>query len=106
MSANASSRLTAAMMPSSRLVVPSSAGMSASEWRRLAAWISVGRLSRLADHIAQEAPTLAGHIRGPLDRSTKAVELADKILERGFELAAEGFAAIREEEEAGDSTER
>src|SRR5439155_78574 len=83
--ARASSTLTAAMMPSSTLVVPSSAAMDTSEWRRLAARIPVGRLSRFANHCRQQAPAVASDVGGPLHRAAEAVQLAHELVERGFE---------------------
>src|SRR5262245_42963430 len=102
----ASNRLTAAMMPSSRLVVPSWASMTPSEWRHLAARKTMGWLSRLANHVAQHPPALAGDVGGVLHGAAQTAEFPHEVFERRFDLPAHGSAAFGEEEEAGQAAER
>jgi hypothetical protein len=80
--------------------------MDPSEWRRLAARKTVRWLSRLADHVVEQPPTLSRNVRGSLDRAAQTAELTDEIFERRFDLAADAAAAIRKEEEAGQSAQQ
>jgi hypothetical protein len=79
--------------------------MGPSEWRRLAARKTVGWLSRLADHVVEQPPALAGDIRSPLDTAAEAAELANEVFERRFDIPAKAASAIGKEEEAGQTAE-
>jgi hypothetical protein len=79
--------------------------MDPSKWRRLAARKTVGWLSRLADHVVEQPPALAGDIRGLLDAAAQAAELANEIFECRLDFPANSASAIRKEEEAGQSAE-
>src|SRR4029453_1535014 len=103
---NASKTLTTAMMPSSRLVVPSSADMSlSSEWRRLAcAWIArLRRLTAVAHRLVQELPPFVRDAGGLVDGRSKVVELAGEVVERRLELSAQPPPAIRKKQIPGQA---
>src|SRR6266511_4781394 len=106
MIASASITLTAAMMPSSRLVVPSSPAMTVtSEGSCLSAGISVWTRARLAERVVQQPPPFVGNTGGSLERAAEAVELSSEIVERRFELAPERTAALGEKQVAGHSAD-
>src|SRR5919198_6177025 len=100
MSTNASNTLTAAMMPSNRLVVPSSADIRCSlEGRRLA-WTRVAwrLLTRFPERIVQQFPAFIGHAGRLLDRRPEADQLARDVLERRIDLTPKRSPAISEEQ--------
>src|SRR5438128_658102 len=105
-SSNASSTLTAAMMPSNRLVVPSSADITcSSEGRRLArpriAW---RLLTSFAERFVQQLPPFVGYACRLLDRRPEADQLARDVLECRLDLTPERSPAIGEEQITGRSS--
>src|SRR5262245_33054009 len=105
--ANASKTLTTAMIPSSKLVVPSSPDMSlSSEWRRLAcARIArVRRLAAVAHRLVQELPPLVGDAGRLVDGRSEAVELAREVVERRLELSTQPPSAIGEKQIPGHAS--
>src|SRR5436190_3181767 len=105
--ANASRTLTAAMIPSSRLVVPSSPDMSlSSEWGRLAcARIArVRRLAAVAHRLVQELPPLGRDAGRLVDGRSEAVELAREVVERRLELFAQPPSVIGKKQIPGHAS--
>src|SRR5215470_4402207 len=105
MSTSASSTLTAAMMPSSRFVVPSSPAMSSSEWRRLPRTGVAWRQRSFAEGVVEQLPTLAGDTGGLLDGRSEAHELAREVIERRLELPTQGATVVGEEQVTGDASD-
>src|SRR5580765_497404 len=101
MMTSASRTLTAAMIPSSRLVVPSSPVMCASERRRLAARKLRG-WTRFAKRVVQQLPSLARDPGGLLDRRAEAHELTREVLQRRLDLSPDATPMVGEEQVAGD----
>src|SRR6185295_20367130 len=101
MMTSASSTLTAAMMPSMRLVVPNSLPICTSE-RRALMRVAVARrlLSAFAERVVQQLPPLVGDPRGFLDGRPEAHELAREIVESRLDLATNAAAVIGEEQVA------
>src|SRR5262245_21989546 len=97
--ASASNTLTAAMIPSRRLVVSRLLSMSASERNGL---MRVHRSCRsrsvFADCLVQHPPALAGHVRGPDDRRTEVVEFLLELVEHRQQAVPEIAAALGEEQ--------
>src|SRR5262245_11835788 len=106
MIANASKTLTTAMIPSSKLVVPSSPDMSlSSEWRRLAcARIARLRLAAVAHCFVQELPPLVGDAGRLVDGRSEAVELAREVVERRLELSTQPPSALSEKQIPGHAS--
>src|SRR5262245_5235620 len=100
---SASSTLTAAMMPSSRLVVPSSPAMDTSEWRRLPR-TGVARRRDVAERVVQELPALGGDAGCLLHGRTEAHELACEVVERRLDLPPHATAVLREEQISRDAS--
>src|SRR5690349_20540158 len=98
---SASSTLTAAMMPSSRFVVPSSPAMAPSERRQLARRRVARRLRRVAERVVQQLPAFVGHARGLLNGGPEAHELAREIIQRRLDLAPQGAAVLGEKQASG-----
>src|SRR5262245_59993927 len=107
MIANASKTLTTAMIPSSKLVVPSTPDMSlSSEWGLLAC-ARIARLRLLAavaHRFVQELPPLVRDAGRLVDRRSEAVELAREVVERRLELPTEPPSAIGEEQIPGHAS--
>src|ERR1700682_426237 len=84
---NASSTLAAAMIPSSRLVVPNSPDIClTSERGRLAARIPRLWLPAFAERVVQQVPAFVGDSRRLLDRVLEAHELPREVFERRLGL--------------------
>ena len=88
MTTSASSTLTAAMIPSSRFVVPSSPDMvCASERRRLVRCrIARVRPTRFANRVVQQLPALVRDAGRFLNGGAEAHELPCEVFERRLEL--------------------
>src|SRR5262245_3642413 len=94
MSASASSTLTAAMIPSSRFVVPSSPAMGSSEWRRLARASVPRRWRSLAEGVVEQLPALAGNAGCLLHGGSEADELAREVVQRRLELPTQRATVV------------
>src|SRR4051812_25751181 len=106
MMTSASSTLTAAMMPSNRLVVPSSLPMTPLERRRLMRSGETRRLmAAFADRIVQQLPAFVGDAGRLLHGRSEAHELAREILERRLDLPAHPATLVGEEQIAGDAAD-
>src|SRR6185503_17685031 len=103
---SASSTLTTAMIPSSRLVVSSSPDMvsCASEGRRLVG-SRVTRRGVLADGVVQQPPAFVGDARRFLDGGAEAHELAREIFERRLQLPPHASTLLGEKQIACHSTD-
>src|SRR4051812_31231111 len=98
MTTNASRTLTAAMMPSSRFVVPSSLPMAASKRRRLMRPGVARRLTAaLAERLVQQLPSFVRDACRLLHCRAEAHELTREVVERRLDLPPQAAAVIGEE---------
>src|ERR1700687_2390441 len=103
---SASSTLTAARIPSSRLVVPSSPDMCVtSERGRLAARIPRRRIPAFAQRVLQQLPAFVGGSCRLLDRVPEADELAREVFERRLDLPPHAPPTLCEEQVPSDPTD-
>src|SRR5258708_27528612 len=102
---SASRTLTAAMMPSRRLVVPRSPVIDASKRRRLMRRrIAAGRFfANRAAHFIQQLPAFVRHAGRLVNGRSEALELAREVFDRRLELPPQRSSASGEEEVAHDS---
>src|SRR6267378_5168377 len=105
-STSASSTLTAAMIPSNRLVVARLASMVfASERRGLAGSRIRQRRTAVAKRVVQQPPALACRSGRPVHRAAETVELARHVIERRLDLPPQRAAMVGEEQIPRDPTE-
>src|ERR1700730_10193950 len=103
---SASSTLTAARIPSSRLVVPSSPDICAtSERGGLAARIPRGRIPAFAQRVVQQLPAFVGDSRRGLDRVPEADDLAREVFEGRLDLPPHTPPTLCEEQVTSDPTD-
>src|SRR5260221_6283248 len=101
MMSSASSTLTAAMMPSSRFVVPSSPAMTPSEGRGLARRRVARRRRGFAEGVVQQLPAFVGHAGGFLKGAPGSHELPREIIQRRLELAPHPAAVLGGKKRSG-----
>src|SRR5205809_7234843 len=96
-----SSTLTAAMIPSSRLVVANSPAMRTSEWRRLMRARVAWRLLAFAERVVQKLPPFVGDARRFLNGRAETHELAREIVECRLDLPPHTATVFGEKQIAG-----
>src|ERR1700730_978037 len=96
----ASRTLTAAMMASSRFVVPRLPSMCVPSERRCLMGVLISRrlLPALAQRVVQQFPAFAGDPRSFLHRGAKTDELTGEVFKGRFDLPSQRPAVIREKE--------
>src|SRR6266567_2175112 len=103
MTSSASRTLTAAMMPSRRLVVPRSPVIGYASKRRglmrrrIAAWLF---LANRTAHVIQQLPAFVRHAGRFVNGRSEALELAGEVFDRRLDLPSERSSAGGEEEVA------
>src|SRR5213596_217500 len=109
-SSSASRTLTAAMIPSSRFVVPSSLPIvSAPSERRVLVRRRVPPWRLFGDrvgHLVEHAPAVVGDAGGLANGRPEAGELAREVVDRRLELPPKDPSVRGEEEVADQSAER
>src|SRR5205085_1497640 len=100
---SASSTLTAAMMPSRMLVVPSCSIGITSERVRLMMSRERCRAGPFAHGVVEDTPALRGHVDGPVHGSAKLQQLLREVLERRLDAPAKFAPAFREQHVSRDS---
>src|ERR1700680_3447919 len=103
---SASSTLTAATIPRSRLLVPNSPDMMmTSERRHLVARLSRRRLSPFAERVVQQRPAFVGDSRCLLNRVTEADDLPREAFECRLDLSTDAPPTLSKEQVPGDTTD-